>query len=189
MFQVTDMHNNTEGYGGEQVSLAIQSRVSDRFRKAGYAKIQTNASYVGGYVRQYGNLSFSRVFDAGHEGEFPWPYTRFNAMELRTDGAAPSYQPETTYRIFNRVMFDRDVATGKISTAWPFSLIYATVGPDNVDNVANAVPVQHPAECYLWAIALTCTREQTEMLRSGTAILKDYIMIGYEKADGSIHYY
>jgi hypothetical protein len=72
VFQVTDTHND-QGYGGEQVSLAIQSRVSDRFRRAGYARIQTNASHVGGYVRQYGNLSFSRVFDAGHEGGIPAP--------------------------------------------------------------------------------------------------------------------
>ena len=55
--------------GGEKVSLAINSSASADFRKAGYANIETNASYVGGVVRQHGNLSFSRVFQAGHEGE------------------------------------------------------------------------------------------------------------------------
>jgi carboxypeptidase C (cathepsin A) len=50
--------------GGEAISLALGS--SD-FHKAGYANIETNASYVGGLVRQYGNLSFSRIFQAGHE--------------------------------------------------------------------------------------------------------------------------
>ncbi|KAK4096183.1 alpha/beta-hydrolase [Parathielavia hyrcaniae] len=155
-------------YGGEQVSLAIESRASERFWRAGYATIRTNSTYVGGYVRQHGNLSFARVFDAGHE--------------------APWYQPETTYRIFMRVMFDRDVATGRVSTAWPRGHRYATDGPASVANVTNAVPAQREPECYLWAIFLTCTQTQTEMLRNGTAIVKDYIMIGYHKADGGIHY-
>jgi hypothetical protein len=56
------------GMGGEQVSLAIQSSSATSFSAAGYANISTNATYVGGVVRQYGNLSFSRVFDAGHQG-------------------------------------------------------------------------------------------------------------------------
>lgn len=57
------------GYGGEMVSLAIKSKFSQGFQKSGYAEIHTNKSYVGGYVRQHGNLSFSRVLDAGHEGK------------------------------------------------------------------------------------------------------------------------
>ena len=61
--------NGAQGYGGEQISLAIQSKVSNNFRHAGYAMIQTNKTYVGGFVRQYGNLSFSRILQAGHEGE------------------------------------------------------------------------------------------------------------------------
>jgi carboxypeptidase C (cathepsin A) len=48
--------------GGEEVSLAIDYTDSRGFRSAGYESIQTNSSYVGGSVRQYGNFSFSRVY-------------------------------------------------------------------------------------------------------------------------------
>lgn len=56
-------------FGGEAVSLAINSTSAGGFASAGYADVQTNASYVGGLVRQHGNLSFTRVYQAGHEGE------------------------------------------------------------------------------------------------------------------------
>lgn len=55
--------------GGEAISLAIDSTISSDFVATRYANIQTNSTYVGGLVRQYGNLSFSRVFQAGHEGK------------------------------------------------------------------------------------------------------------------------
>lgn len=55
--------------GGEAISVAIESDITTDFKQAGYADIETNASYIGGFVRQVGNLSFSRVFQAGHEGK------------------------------------------------------------------------------------------------------------------------
>jgi carboxypeptidase C (cathepsin A) len=48
--------------GGEEVSLAINYTDSEQFRSAGYAAIQTDSTYAGGQVRQYGNFSFIRVF-------------------------------------------------------------------------------------------------------------------------------
>ncbi len=58
------------GLGGEKISLAVKSKISDKFNKAGYTDIHTNTTFVGGSVRQYGNFSFSRVYDARHEGTF-----------------------------------------------------------------------------------------------------------------------
>jgi carboxypeptidase C (cathepsin A) len=56
-------------FGGEAISTAIKSKGTSDFQAAGYSSIETNASYVGGLVRQHGNLSFSRVFQAGHSSE------------------------------------------------------------------------------------------------------------------------
>ncbi len=83
-------------------------------------------------------------------------------------------------------MFSTDIATGKISTA---SGTYSSSGPSSVFNITNQVPVHPQAECYLWDIFQTCALEQTAMLRNGTAILRDYIMIGFHLDDGTAYYY
>lgn len=54
--------------GMEKLSLAANWTGANAFRDAGYADIHTNGSYKGGVVRQHGSLSFSRVFQAGHDG-------------------------------------------------------------------------------------------------------------------------
>ncbi len=51
--------------GGEAVSLAINYTGTAGFHGAGYTDIRVNDTYIGGQVRQSGNLSFSRVFQAG----------------------------------------------------------------------------------------------------------------------------
>ena len=53
--------------GGEEVSLAVNYTNTAQFHAAGYQDIQVNSTYVGGQVRQYGNFSFSRVYQSGHE--------------------------------------------------------------------------------------------------------------------------
>ncbi|KIX10249.1 uncharacterized protein Z518_01330 [Rhinocladiella mackenziei CBS 650.93] len=152
--------------GGEQISLAIDSDNTLKFHQAGYANIQVNETYVGGVVRQYENLSFSRVFGAGHEASW--------------------YQPETAYRIFNRVMSNVDVATGKFSTR---GTSYSSKGPSSSFAIKNTIPT-HPARtCYFWDILETCTPSQTEMIRNGSAILEDFVMVGYQLVNGTINYY
>jgi carboxypeptidase D len=56
------------GLGGENVSLSIDHKDATSFRSSGYANLTTNSTYTGGVVRQQGNLSFTRVFEAGHAG-------------------------------------------------------------------------------------------------------------------------
>ena len=139
--------------GGEDVSLAIPWDNQEKFASAGYAPILTNATYEGGLVRQYGNLSFTRVFQAGH--------------------AVPAYQPETAYRIFNRVLFNRDVATGEIDTSTDKE--YSTEGPSDVFHVKNEIPPQYKDFCYILDTS-TCSDKQIEALRDGSAIIEKYIM-------------
>ncbi|KAM0809913.1 putative Carboxypeptidase [Seiridium cardinale] len=137
--------------GGEQVSFAIESDTRADFHKSKYTKIKTDDSYTGDMVRQFGSLSFSRVFNVGHE--VPW------------------YQPETTYRIFQRAMFNKYVATGTTSTK------------------ARGVPLPPKPECYFWDMVETCTKEQKLLFQSGTAITEDFILVGYEVANGTDVYF
>ncbi|KAK7959323.1 carboxypeptidase S1 [Apiospora aurea] len=154
--------------GGEAISLNITSKYSADFRKAGYTDLKTNKDEVGGMVRQFGNLSFSRVYNAGHE--VPW------------------YQPETAYEIFRRVMFNKDVATGSKSTQG-CKTPYGTMGPADISGVKNKLPEPHKPECYFWDIMETCMPDQVKIIKSGKAIFKDFIMLGYVAANGTSVYY
>lgn len=142
--------------GGEQISLAINSTFTAGFHAAGYTPILNANGSTAGVVRQYGNLSFSRVFDAGHE--------------------VPFYQPETAYNIFARTMANKDVATGGVALSG--SANYSTTGPASSFNIKNKLPPPQEAMCYLWDILETCTRDKKALLADGTAIVKDFIVIG-----------
>ena len=139
--------------GGEAVSLAITYTNTADFRLAGYTNITTNSSYVGGLVRQYGNFSFSRIFQAGHE--------------------VPAYQPETAYKIFMRSLFNKDIATGETTLTDD----YATKGMASTWSVKNAVPKSEQPFCYTYALSSTCTDEQLQSVIDGTALIQDYIVI------------
>ncbi|TPX11653.1 uncharacterized protein E0L32_007632 [Thyridium curvatum] len=140
--------------GGEAVSRAINYTHTKDFNAAGYASIQTNASLVGGQVRQYGNLSFSRVYQAGHE--------------------VPSYQPDTAYEIFMRALFNKDIATGKVDTLANAS--YATVGSVNTLDARDTPPPQYQHFCYSLDEA-TCTEEEWKRLAEGKLTVKNWIVV------------
>ena len=64
--------------GGEVNSLLVDYVGSKNFSSAGYTPIFTESNSVGGQVRQYGNYSFSRVYQSGHLGIYnfhPWRVT------------------------------------------------------------------------------------------------------------------
>ena len=143
--------------GGEVISTAINYSGSQAFQDAGYAEIQANESYVGGLVRQYGNLSFSRVFEAGHE--------------------IPSYQPETAYRIFMRALFNKDIATGQMPAYSDSGEAYSSEGPADTWDYKNELPVQPVHFCYVQDPGATCTEDQIESVLNGSALIQNYIVV------------
>lgn len=156
-----DLDYQCNWYGGEAISNAISSSLSPAFAKAGYTEIHVNDTYIGGMVRQAGNLSFARVFQAGHQ--------------------VPYYQRETAFKIFNRVMSDKDIATGNVSTAGHGEMagsLYRTQGPNSIANVSHELPPRAPDECYFWNIFQTCTPDQMRLIAKGQAIFQDYILVG-----------
>jgi hypothetical protein len=104
-------------------------------------------------VRQHGNLSFTRVFQAGHE--------------------VPAYQPETAYQIFMRALFNKDLATGLESTGEGFN--YSSKGP--ADALAwRSEQFEQPLQfCYTLDLG-TCTEEQVEALLDGSATVCGFIV-------------
>ncbi|KAL6806575.1 Alpha/Beta hydrolase protein [Trichoderma sp. SZMC 28013] len=147
-------HIIRSGIGGENISLSMDFPTAPAFRNAGYANLVTNSSYNGGVVRQHGNVSFSRVFEAGH--------------------SVTAYQPETVYQIFQRSMFGKDVATGQTKV----NDKYSTKGPISSWGIKNKIPKHSPEnQCYTYLATQTCTPEQIRALEDGTAVTKDFIVL------------
>ena len=149
--------------GAENLSLKANWIGAEEFRAAGYETIEVNPSYTGGVVRQHGNLSFSRVFDAGHD--VSW------------------YQPETVYTIFNRAMFDTDVATGRFPTNGVGNN-YTTSGPLSSWQWKNSLGPSPKVQCYIYLVPSTCTAEQYAALQNGTAEIVDFIVVKPDGSDG-----
>jgi carboxypeptidase C (cathepsin A) len=141
-------------YGGELLSLAIPYANATSFAAAGYQDLVINDTYIGGQVRQYGNLSFTRVYEAGHE--------------------VPAYQPETAFKIFQRALFNYDIATGNISTTE--NPDYGTKGPKDVFDIKNKPVVDPGSQCYVLDQG-QCTADQWETVMNGTALIKNWIVV------------
>ncbi|MCJ1418966.1 hypothetical protein MMC32_005317 [Xylographa parallela] len=134
--------------GGEAVSFSIaaQSPATSPFYSAGYAEIVVNSTYIGGVVRQYGNLSFSRIYDSGH--------------------LIPAYQPETAFTVFTRIIMGTDISTGE-----PVDLnTFATVGNANA-TYQNTAPAQFPPKCWIRNIAGSCTQDDVTMIKDDDGVV------------------
>lgn len=137
-------------FGGEAASHAIAAAAGSTYApwySAGYSPIVTNDSYIGGVVREYGNLSFSRIYDAGH--------------------LVPAYQPETAFTVFSRVI----KGTG-ISLGLPIDRSSFSTGGDANATHTNDAPAAADPTCYLRAMNTTCNTDQKNMIanRAGAII-------------------
>lgn len=111
--------------GAEATAKAANWTSQKGFLSAGYEKILGISSGDQGVVKQYGPLSFSRIFNSGH--------------------AANAYAPEAVYRIFERATFGKDVATGNETV----SAEYSTTGPTDSWGWRNTLPATLPGTCMV----------------------------------------
>ncbi|KAH7176734.1 Alpha/Beta hydrolase protein [Dactylonectria macrodidyma] len=141
--------------GGEAASLAIPYSQAKHFANAGYAPLLTDDG-ESGRTRQFGNFSFTRVYQAGHE--------------------VPSYQPAAAYDIFMRATFNRDIATGLESVTDELS----TTGPKDTWHIKNTPPDFPKSRCYILRPDM-CLPEVWAKVESGEAVIKDFYVVEDEE--------
>ncbi|KAI9678838.1 MAG: hypothetical protein M1817_005898 [Caeruleum heppii] len=146
--------------GGETVSFALAGHLPQTyspFQTAGYADIVVNESYVGGAVRQFGNLSFSRIYDAGH--------------------LVPAYQPETAFTVFTRIITGVDIATGGTVDLRTFG----TKGEANSSYTTDEAPSSPEPTCWIRNIGLSCTDRQKSQIRNNEGVVINGVLYEDER--------
>ncbi|SMQ56027.1 unnamed protein product [Zymoseptoria tritici ST99CH_3D7] len=91
--------------GGETVSQEVGYKDQAAFNASGYVPFMWNGTRFGD-TREYGNYSFTRVLESGHE--------------------IPFYQPQASLAFFKRMLDGVDIATGLVD----ITANYSTVGDD-----------------------------------------------------------
>jgi carboxypeptidase C (cathepsin A) len=137
-------------YGGEAVSKSIANAAGGSyaagFNQSGYAPIIVNDSYIGGAVRQFGNLSFSRIYQAGH--------------------SVASYQPETAFQVFARIIMGSSVSTGE-----PIDLgSYSSDGSANATET-DTLPPQPSPTCWIRDFGSTCDGDAYDLAAQGKGVV------------------
>ena len=146
--------------GGEQMSLALSHAHSKEFVNAGYTDLRIRDREVGAQTRQYGNLSYTRVYQAGHQ--------------------VSAFQPEIAFTIFQRVLHGQDVATGSLDIDFleTQNLTYATIGPAQSSSTNTTLPEIPDIPCYTLNVE-ECTDEQRRHYFDGTAVVEDYFITDF----------
>lgn len=104
-------------FGGEAVSLQTQYAHSAEFKKAGYVPFVVNGTEYG-ETREFGNFSFTRIYESGHE--------------------VPFYQPIAALGLFERAINGKDIATGTKSVNGSQG---GTVGTAKATHTESFVPL------------------------------------------------
>ncbi|KAF4552649.1 Serine carboxypeptidase-like protein 5 [Elsinoe fawcettii] len=127
------------------------------FPASGYADIVVNSTYVGGAVRQFGNLSFSRIYDAAH--------------------FAPYSQPETAFTVFSRIIAGTDISTGNQVNLSQ----YSSQGPAVANRTNDLFARQPEPTCWVRAIDSTCTEEDASAIIGGRGVVRQGIWYAREE--------
>lgn len=146
--------------GGEAVSLKLAQATSPEygtnFSAAGYAPIIVNDTYIGGAVRQFGNLSFSRIYQAGHAVAF--------------------YQPETSFQVFARIIMGTSLSTGENVDLSD----YDTKGPANATHT-DELPKKMKPTCYIREFRDTCDDDAKKLLTNGQGMVLNGVLYSTSK--------
>ncbi|KAJ5092205.1 hypothetical protein NUU61_007075 [Penicillium alfredii] len=103
-------------FGGQAISLAANYTHSKQFRAAGYAPFEVDGVEFG-ETREYGNFSFTRVYEAGHE--------------------VPYYQPVAALQLFNRTLNGWELPKGQKKLTARFG----SKGPARATHTQSSVPL------------------------------------------------
>lgn len=103
-------------FGGQAISLATKYKHSKQFQAAGYAPFLVDGVEYG-ETREYGNFSFTRIYEAGHE--------------------VPYYQPIASLQHFNRTLNGWELPTGQKKLRPGFG----SSGPASATHTESSVPL------------------------------------------------
>ena len=103
-------------FGGEALSLSLEYPHAKEFRAAGYVPFTVDETEYG-EVRQYGNFSFMRMYESGHE--------------------VPYYQPVAALEVFRRVLGNLILSDG----SKPVTPDYETGGQAQATHTESFVPL------------------------------------------------
>jgi hypothetical protein len=81
-------------------------------------------------------------------------------------------------------MFNTDVATGKSAAAG-----HSSTGLGSAFTKSETPPPEEQAQCYLWDVLETCTGSQKQILRNGTAVVENFILVGQKESNGSVVFF
>lgn len=77
-----------------------------------------------------------------------------------------------------RIIYNKDVSTGKISTGTDNPTTYSSEGPPNATVFKNEViPVNVLQVCYTLNVNDTCTDDQKRAIANGTAAVREYMVV------------
>lgn len=107
-------------FGGQAISEAVNHTTKAQFNAAGYVPFTVDGVEYG-ETRQYGNFSFTRIYEAGHE--------------------VPFYQPIASLALFNRSINHFNIADGTMMV----TLTTSTNGTANATHTESFVPLPSTA--------------------------------------------
>jgi carboxypeptidase D len=114
-------------FGGEAVSLKLNYTHAKEFAQAGYAPFLINGTEYGA-VREYGNFTFLRIYDCGHQVPyFQRKWSDPNISDVRrelTDHAFWGMTAMASQVMFDRALAHLDIGQGK----YPITPTYSTNG-------------------------------------------------------------